>query len=416
MRSVVHRLSFPRLHQFYSRIVLVFIFSTIIFSVKSFADANPANGKKLFKQYCTQCHKDAPFDKALVGPPLADIQKKQSEEWLIQWIRNNAALRGTGDKAALAIWNEYHKTDMPQFASFTDDDIKSILGYIANPIVDGGGNNKQPLNHVPEGPSVWLYLVVIALIVIIIMLLRANKALKRMSLERAGQPIPEEVPWTKRLRSTKAIFLYALILVFLLGWTMTDSAIRLGHSKNYQPVQPIAFSHKLHAGINQINCLYCHAGAEKSKTAGIPPVSTCMNCHKGVQAGQSDAGTAEIQKIYAAYNNNKPLQWIKIHNLPDHVYFNHSQHVVVGKVACQTCHGPVQEMNQVYQFASLSMGWCINCHRQTEVQFSKNGFYSMYAGLQEQLKKDSVLYPGDSTKLKMTEARMGGTECQRCHY
>src|ERR1043165_2495275 len=198
--------------------------------------------------------------------------------------------------------------------------------------------------------------------------------------------------------------------------TMTDSAIRLGHSKNYQPTQPIAFPHSLHAGIAQINCLYCHAGAEKSKTAGIPPVSTCMNCHKGIQAGQTDAGTAEIQKIYAAYNNYKPIQWIKIHNLPDHVYFNHSQHVAVGKIACQTCHGPVQEMDQVYQFESLSMGWCINCHRQTQVQFASNGFYSMYAGMQEQLKKDSVMYPYDSTKLKMTEARMGGTECQRCHY
>lgn len=417
MRQLLPQFFFHRRKRFYFQVLLASFLLTSLFSAKLFADVNAIAGEKLYKQYCTQCHRPAPFEAKLVGPPLKDVHKKQSEEWLIKWIRNNAALRASNDKDALAIFNEYGHNEMPQFTSFTDDEIKSILAYIANPpapvaVVVTDGQNPETNGST----SVWLYLVVIALLVIIIMLLRANKALKRMGLELDGQPVPAEIPLGRLLRSTKAYFLYGLIIAFISGWTLTSSAIRLQHSKNYQPKQPIAFPHSVHAGIGQINCLYCHSGAEKSKVAGIPPVSTCMNCHKGIQAGQSDAGTAEIQKIYAAYNSNKPIQWVKIHNLPDHVYFNHSQHVTVGKITCQTCHGPVQEMDEVYQFASLSMGWCINCHRQTQVQFSQNGFYSMYAGMQEQLKKDSVMYPNDSSKLKMTEAMMGGTDCQRCHY
>src|SRR5438477_9336109 len=113
MRSVVHRLSFLRLHQFFSSILLTALLFTSVFTAKSFAAADAVNGEKLFKQYCTQCHKAAPFDTKLVGPPLKDIQKKQSEEWLIKWIRNNSALRASNDKDALAIWNEFGKNEMP---------------------------------------------------------------------------------------------------------------------------------------------------------------------------------------------------------------------------------------------------------------------------------------------------------------
>lgn len=416
MRQLLHQCFSNRLNRYYFKVLPTFFLLISLFSAKLFAQVNALAGEKLYKQYCTQCHKAAPFNTVVVGPALKDVHKKRSEDWLIKWIRNNAALRAAGDPEAIKIYQEFGRNEMPAFTSFSDDDIKSILAYIANPPVAPPPPPPPPGGEPIEQPSVWLYLVVVSLIVIIIMLLRANKALKRMALERDGQPVPEEIPWSRRLRSTKAYFLYGLIVVFILGWTFTTSAIRLGHSKNYQPRQPIDFPHTVHAGISQINCLYCHSGAEKSKVAGIPPVSTCMNCHKGIQEGESAAGTAEIQKIYSAYNSNKPVQWIKIHNLPDHVYFNHSQHVSVGKIACQTCHGPVEEMEQVYQFSSLSMGWCVNCHRQTQVQFSQNGFYSMYAGMQAQLKKDSVLFPDDTSKLKITEEMMGGTECQRCHY
>jgi len=142
-----------------------------------------------------------------------------------------------------------------------------------------------------------------------------------------------------------------------------------------------------------------------------------MNCHKNVQKGP-EYGTEEIAKIYDAVGWDvktqkyvrpaRPVQWIRIHNLPDHVYFNHSQHVVAGKVACQTCHGPIQEMKEVYQFAPLSMGWCVNCHRQTEVQFGGNNYYSTYEKLHEQLKNKTID--------KVTVEKIGGTECAKCHY
>lgn len=376
------------------------------------AEVTAAAGEKIFKQYCTSCHKAAPFDAKLVGPALKDVEKRRSEEWLIKWIRNNAQLRASGDKDAIAIWTEYGKNEMPSFASFSDDEIKSILAYIANPPVAAAPVAGQPGGATQGAPSagssVWLYLILGVLLIIFVMLVRANRTLKRMTIAKDGHELEEEKPWSKRLTSAKAWALYGLILVFLAGWTITDSAIRLGHSKNYTPPQPIAFPHDLHAGTLQINCLYCHAGAEKSKVAGIPAVSTCMNCHKGVQQGETEAGTAEIQKIYAAYENNRPIQWVKIHNLPDHVYFNHSQHVTVGKIQCQTCHGPVEKMKTMYQFASLSMGWCLNCHRQTEVNFQGNEYYTMYTELHEKVKQD--------TSYAVTEAMVGGTGCQKCHY
>lgn len=392
-----------------------YLFFTVILTVssaKTFAEVNAENGKKIYKQYCTSCHA---LDHKLVGPALTERVKLRSEDYLIKWIRNNSALRAAGDKDAIAIYTEYGKNEMPQFTSFTDDEIKSIIAYAANPPVPVNlGPPIDPKNPISEPTSIWLYVVLLVLIVVAFILIRTNNLLKRLSLEKSGEHVPVQIPWGKKLRSWQAYMLYGFILVFIFGWTISDSAMRLGHSKNYQPEQPIKFSHQLHAGINQINCLYCHASAEKSKVAGIPTVNTCMNCHKGVQAGQSDAGTAEIAKLLEHYNNNKPIEWTKIHNLPDHVYFNHSQHVTVGKVACQTCHGQIQEMDQVYQFSSLSMGWCINCHRETKVQFEDNGFYTMYSQMHAKL--DSMKKINPDATMDVTEAMMGGTECQKCHY
>jgi cytochrome c553 len=203
--------------------------------------------------------------------------------------------------------------------------------------------------------------------------------------------------------------LHILVLVITLVF-MTDyivrAAIDIGRSPNYQPDQPIKFSHKVHAGQNQTSCLYCHFNAERSKFAGIPPVSVCMNCHILVREG-SRSGKFEIAKIYQAMGSNKPVRWVKVHNLPDFVYFNHSQHVVAGKIDCAKCHGDVASMDQIIQVKDLSMGWCVNCHRQTAVQFD-NRFYGKY----EQLHKD--LREG---KLKaVTVEKIGGTDCMKCHY
>jgi hypothetical protein len=253
-----------------------------------------------------------------------------------------------------------------------------------------------------------LYIFLIVFLAISFFLSRIISNLRRLSQARNNEPVTEPKSFVQVLRQKNTIAVILLILIAILGYTTVEKAQKLGRSKGYAPEQPIKFSHKIHAGTNQINCLYCHASAEKSKAASIPSVNVCMNCHKAVQEGRSPEGTAEIAKITAAYNNNTPIKWVKIHNTPDHVYFNHAQHVKAGKIECQKCHGPVETMEKVEQFSSLSMGWCINCHRETEVQFASNNYYSQFEKLHEDVK---------SGKIKaVTEGMLGGTECQKCHY
>jgi len=152
-----------------------------------------------------------------------------------------------------------------------------------------------------------------------------------------------------------------------------------GNHQGYEPGQPIAYSHRLHAGEMQIQCQYCHFGADKSRHAGIPPASVCMNCHKfmtaplGAVRAEDEAAeaekraprpvvSAELRKLYDAVNTATPIAWNRIHSLPDFVYFDHRPHVNAG-VACQQCHGPVETMERVRQVSDLTMGWCVNCHR-----------------------------------------------------
>jgi nitrate reductase gamma subunit len=153
-----------------------------------------------------------------------------------------------------------------------------------------------------------------------------------------------------------------LVLVALFGLLLLGALRRVGVSQGYAPPQPIAFSHQIHAGDNRIPCLYCHFAAETSRHAGIPPAGVCMNCH-----GQLKVASAEVEKLKEAFDQRRPLRWTKVHNLPDFVYFSHSQHVRGGGVACQRCHGPVQTMERVSQAAPLTMGWCLDCHRNEKV-------------------------------------------------
>lgn len=149
-------------------------------------------------------------------------------------------------------------------------------------------------------------------------------------------------------------------VLFLLGVVLVAGmvqAFKLTHNQGYQPTQPIAYSHKVHAGQLGIDCMYCHTNADKSRHATIPAVETCMGCHSVVRTDRP-----EIQKLTEYYNSGTPVPWVRIHSLPDHAYFNHAAHVNAG-VSCQTCHGPVEQMEVVYQFVDTSMGWCISCHR-----------------------------------------------------
>jgi hypothetical protein len=328
---------------------------------------------------------------------------------------------------------------MQQFPELTIKDVDAIVSYINSEVAaqnaPKGPTTGATEEEKPKSSSNAVIFGVISLIMAIIalILMQVNSNLKKLSDDKEGILRPEPVPFYRN----KIYIAFIAILLFIVGgYYITKGAIGLGRMKDYQPKQPIYYSHKVHAGINQINCLYCHGGAWESKQASIPSVNVCMNCHKAINTyekgpklydedGNEIDGTAEIQKLYkyAGFDpknaNNwdpskaQPISWIKIHNLPDHVFFSHAQHVRAGKVQCQTCHGEITAMNEVKQFAELSMGWCINCHRQTKIDFNYdstkgNKFYSIYEKFHEDIKAGKM----DSVTVK----DIGGLECQKCHY
>jgi len=386
------------------------------------------DGKALFNNKCASCHA---IDKKLVGPALKGVEDRWDDKaMLYDWVRNSAAVIKKGYPRAVAVYNEYNKVQMTAFPELKDADIDAILGYINT----GGAKKEEGATATAasgdksgEDDSSLLYgILTLILAVIALILLQVNSNLRKMSDETEGTSSAEPIPF---YRNKAYIAIFAILLFLGGGYLTFQGAQGLGRSKNYQPEQPIYYSHTVHAGINQISCLYCHGGAQESKHANIPSVNVCMNCHMGIneyakgpkiyrEDGSEVDGTAEIQKLYkfAGWNpdtkqysgEGKPIEWIRIHNLPDHVYFNHAQHVNAGKQQCQTCHGEIQKMDEVYQFSDLSMGWCVNCHRETKVQFTDNKFYSIYEKFHEDMKNNKL----DS----VTVEKIGGTECQKCHY
>lgn len=399
---------------------IVFVVCFFIALTSAHAAVDPAKGKSLFQNNCSACHLLS--DKKLVGPGLKDVDQRHSEAWMLKWIKNNAALRSSGDKEANDLFAANGGAAMTLFTSMEDDDIKSILAYVKTGGDAATSTTTTGGTPAPESSTDYtlLMIVIITMLVLLsILLRRVRQNLMRMSKEKLGEDLPKQWTIMQRLKSRRTWATVIMFLVIIGGYEMVIGAQKLGRSKGYQPVQPIHFSHRIHAGLNKIDCKYCHAGVEKSKTASIPSISICMNCHKGVSEGETPAGTEEIQKIYyyAGFDpssmtySKEPheIKWTRIHNLPDHVYFNHSQHVVAGKLACQKCHGPIETEDEVYQFASLGMGWCVNCHRETRVQFSSNHYYDgLYEDVHERLK----MHPQDS----VTVEQLGGTECQKCHY
>ena len=398
-----------------------------ILSISLTTIAHAQDGKALFSQNCASCHA---IDKKLTGPALKGVEDRwPNKKNLYSWIKNNQAFLKTGDKYANDLYNENGKIAMNLFPNLTEPEIGAILKYIkeykpATPAVAAAGGAAQA-----EGDGTLVFgILTLVLAVIALILLQVNANLRKLSYDKTGVVSDEPIPFYKN----RSYIAMAAVLLFLVGGYMTTKGAQgLGRNKNYQPKQPIFYSHKVHAGINQINCLYCHGGAQDSKHASIPSVNVCMNCHQAIneykgeklytEEGEEVNGTDQIKKLYeyAGFtpgkpfdaSKAKPIEWTKIHNLPDHVYFNHSQHIKAGKVQCQTCHGEITKMDEVKQFADLSMGWCINCHRETKVQFKENGFYSIYQKYHEGLKNGTI----DSTK-GITVEKIGGTECQKCHY
>ncbi|MEZ4886474.1 MAG: c-type cytochrome [Chitinophagales bacterium] len=376
-------------------------------------------GETTFKANCTSCHKV--HDK-LIGPALAGVYDKYDREWLYSWIKNSQGMVKAGDPDAVKIFNEYNGSVMTSF-NISNEDIDAVLQYIkveteVAPVVDTipgevpseGGNSQI---------AMFLGIIAVILLAIMFILTRITGTLGELVREKMGLLVPEKWSFGERFMGKKVIALASLALLIFVGYKTVDNAQRLGRQQNYQPTQPIQFSHELHAGVNEIQCQYCHSGAAKGKSAVIPSANVCMNCHKAIKAGP-EYGTEEIAKIYDAVGwdpekleykkdyEQKPIEWIRIHNLPDHVYFSHAQHVNAGQLECQTCHGPIQEMKKVYQYSSLGMGWCVNCHRNTAVNFEGNDYYQIYEKYHEKMKSGEMK--------QVTVQDIGGIECQKCHY
>tara|TARA_B100000886_G_scaffold337146_1_gene297284 strand:- start:2200 stop:3441 length:1242 start_codon:yes stop_codon:yes gene_type:complete len=402
--------------------ILIFALLNFIFFCFTFdVDAqNIEEGKELYKANCTACHQ---MDSRLIGPALRGVNDKYSEEWLIKWIKNSAELIASGDADAIAIYEEYNQSPMPAFPYFSDDDVINILAYIEQApekqAVSATTASSGDLSIVTDDKTndYIILAITIVLLLFIAGLWKIKNTLKQLAGEESEDLFQSTVSLVSYFIESKQLVALTVIAIAGFGansaWAlMTD----IGVTKGYAPAQPIAYSHKLHSGINGIDCNYCHQSARHGKSAAIPSANVCMNCHTYINEGPS--GKAEIQKIYDAVGfdpqkgqyiegyEQKPIKWVRIHNLPDHAYFNHAQHVVAGGLECQDCHGPIEEMEVVEQHAELTMGWCIDCHRQTEVKVADNDYYEeMHAKFKEN-------HPGESFNV----ADIGGLECGKCHH
>ncbi|MBC7523792.1 MAG: c-type cytochrome [Flavobacterium sp.] len=396
--------------------------------------ADPVKGKELFNGNCASCHK---MDAKMTGPALRNVAQRHKKDWFYGWIHNSTALIKSGDPDAVKLWEENKPSVMTAFPNLTNVDIDNIIAYTSEPIPEpakavagtaplpgsGGSANSGVSNSLVLGVLGF----VLALLVVLLFMVNniLTKVAKANGIEVSTKKIdflniPRAFAKNQFLIFVSVVFLMLMSAYFVYGFLM-----QIGVNQDYQPIQPIHYSHRIHAGSNGINCKYCHSAARVSKNAGIPSLNICMNCHKNIAEVSDTTATpdhtkafydGEIKKLYTAVGWDvttqkytgvtQPVKWVRIHNLPDFAYFNHSQHVTVAGIECQKCHGPVQTYEIQKQFAPLTMGWCINCHRETEVKMEGNAYYTK---IHDELSKK---YGVD----KLTAAQMGGLECGKCHY
>ncbi len=376
-----------------------------------------AAGDALFKGNCTQCHA---INDVVVGPALGGISKRRPISWILPWVKNSSKVVASGDDYAVALYNKYNKQQMPSFA-LSDKEITSIVAYITSeegkpaavaaggPTVGtadatGGATAEKGASEYVDVLLIVLVVVLIVLIVTLVIIANLMKDVLRGRKDLDGRDVEimeQRFDWSKLYRSSALRGIVGTVVTLVILYAGLQRVMAVGLTQGYQPTQPIAFSHKLHAGENQINCAYCHTSVYKSKSANIPSANICMNCHSQIKTE-----SPEIKKIYRAIERKQPIQWVRIHNLPDLAYFNHSQHTQVAGLACQTCHGPIQNMEVVYQYSALTMGWCINCHREMPINTKDNAYY-------DNLVK---LHDTKNAGAPFTVSSNGGTECSKCHY
>ncbi|MGK0364503.1 MAG: cytochrome c2 [Saprospiraceae bacterium] len=455
--------------------------SFFFFSLHTSAqEVDLADGKTSFKNYCASCHNKNMKDD-MTGPALAGLEERWADyprEDLYDWIRNSSKMIADGHPRATELWAQWKPNAMTAFPNLTDAQIENVIAYINDAAtkvpVNGGPDitGGVPVEKSDNTPLFIILAVILGLLAVVLARIVSN--LNYMAQVKAGNAPAQRRTLVDILTSPGVIAFLLFAGVLVGGFTTVNNAIEMGRQQGYQPDQPIAFSHALHAGQQKIECQYCHDGARRSKHSVIPAANTCMNCHSAVKVG-SNYGTKELTKIYASVGWNPvdgkyienyvdksreeikdiyttwiadnyikengtldnegeilveeqwdgivaalthpesgdvkiagAIEWKRVHNLPDHVYFNHSQHVSVGEVECQTCHGQIQEMEIVAQHSPLSMGWCINCHRQTAVKFADNPYYDSYELYHEQMKAGE--------RDEVTVEDVGGIECQKCHY
>jgi mono/diheme cytochrome c family protein len=380
------------------------------------AGGDVAAGTILFKNNCQTCHN--PSDEKLTGPGLKDIEKRREYPWIKSWINNPAAVIASGDKYAVDLYNQYNKTSMTAFPAFGDAEVKNILAYIsdyntpkvaaAGTVPAGGGTS-----NVETGGGKFFNILLVSLLAIMALVLVALFSILKLLSKLTGSQegaATHSVSFVENLTSnfknitSNATIRKAVIWLFiLLGTKATfDGLYGIGIHQGYAPKQPIPFSHKLHAGEYKINCAYCHTGVYKGKQAGIPSANICMNCHNAIKRE-----SPYIQQIYTALEKDQPIEWVRVHNLPDLAYFNHAQHTNVGGLECSKCHGEINKMEVVQQKSSLTMGWCIDCHRKTEVNSKGNAYY-------DKLLEAHNKATGGHTPMNVKD--IGGLECSKCHY
>ncbi|TVP50976.1 MAG: cytochrome C [Mongoliibacter sp.] len=377
-----------------------------------------AAGKSIFNANCRTCHR---LDQKNVGPALRGVTDRHSIDWTKRFIKNSQALIASGDAEAVAIYNEYNQLAMPAHEFLSDDDLLNLLAYIEygdkadasasaadGESVEGGaaGGSGVPSEYLTIILGVLVLVLILILVVLGLIISILTKYLNSQKLDEDDEVfINQKYDFAKVFRSDAFIIIVTTIVIALVAKTAIDELYTIGVQQGYAPKQPIAFSHELHAGQYEMQCQYCHTGVELGKSANIPSANICMNCHMHIQnVDGKDGISPEIQKIYNAVDNDQPIEWVRVHNLPDLSYFNHAQHVAVGGVECQTCHGPIEEMEVVYQHSSLTMGWCIDCHRQTNIRSEKNEYY------------DKLVQLHSDSKQPLKVKDIGGLECAKCHY